>query len=83
MKASILLAFSGLALISVICYASENAEQDYSEEIFSAIVAMKDDLMPKERVCRGYGLPCTPGKNDCCQHMYCSQHRLCSVQAGK
>nr|B1P1F0.1 RecName: Full=U15-theraphotoxin-Cg1a; Short=U15-TRTX-Cg1a; AltName: Full=Jingzhaotoxin-24; Short=JZTX-24; AltName: Full=Peptide F5-8.99; Flags: Precursor [Chilobrachys guangxiensis]ABY71700.1 cystine knot toxin [Chilobrachys guangxiensis] len=83
MKAAILLAFAGLALLSVICHASENVEQDSFEEVFSAIFAMEDDLKPKERVCRGYGLPCTPEKNDCCQRLYCSQHRLCSVKAGK
>nr|ABY77711.1 HWTX-Ia7 precursor [Cyriopagopus schmidti] len=77
MEASMFLAFAGLVLLFVVCYASESEEKEFPRELISKIFAV-DDFKGEERACKGVFDACTPGKNECCPNRVCSdKHKWC------
>nr|D2Y235.1 RecName: Full=Mu-theraphotoxin-Hhn1d; Short=Mu-TRTX-Hhn1d; AltName: Full=Hainantoxin-IV-3; Short=HNTX-IV-3; Flags: Precursor [Haplopelma hainanum]ADB56728.1 HNTX-IV-3 precursor [Haplopelma hainanum] len=86
MKASMFLALAGLALLFVVCYASESEEKEFSNELLSSVLAVDDNSKGEERECLGFGKGCNPSSDQCCKssNLVCSRkHRWCKYEIGK
>nr|BAN13508.1 GTx1-12 [Grammostola rosea] len=70
MKTFTIFVIAGLALLSVVCYASEIKEQSSINEVLSAIFHLEQ---PQERDCLGWFKGCDPDNDKCCENYKCNR----------
>nr|BAL72761.1 toxin-like peptide [Grammostola rosea] len=82
MKTSVVFVIAGLALLSVVCYASELKEQSSINEVLSTIFHFEQ---PEERGCLEFWWKCNPNDDKCCRpKLKCSKlFKLCNISIGK
>nr|BAL72762.1 toxin-like peptide [Grammostola rosea] len=74
MKTSVLVLFLGLAVLTVLCSASELANKELVKEVLRAMLVDKEDaLQPEERECRYYLGGCKKD-SECCTHLQCHSY---------
>nr|D2Y238.1 RecName: Full=Omega-theraphotoxin-Hhn1b; Short=Omega-TRTX-Hhn1b; AltName: Full=Hainantoxin-IX-3; Short=HNTX-IX-3; Flags: Precursor [Haplopelma hainanum]ADB56731.1 HNTX-IX-3 precursor [Haplopelma hainanum] len=78
MKSIVFVALFGLALLAVVCSASEDAHKELLKEVVRAMVVDKTDaVQAEERKCRWYLGGCSQD-GDCCKHLQChSNYEWC------
>nr|B1P1G9.1 RecName: Full=U23-theraphotoxin-Cg1a 1; Short=U23-TRTX-Cg1a; AltName: Full=Jingzhaotoxin-20; Short=JZTX-20; Flags: Precursor [Chilobrachys guangxiensis]ABY71719.1 cystine knot toxin [Chilobrachys guangxiensis] len=75
MKTSVLVTVLGLAVISVLCSASQDEEQDMYDELLSAVFEVNDELQSEAR-CGEKNDRCKTNQ-DCCSGFRCTKFRRC------
>nr|BAN13494.1 GTx1-3 [Grammostola rosea] len=74
MKTSLLVLFLGLAVLTVLCSASELANKELVKNVLRAMIVDKEDaLQPEERECKYYWGKCEKN-SDCCKHLQCESY---------
>nr|BAN13514.1 GTx1-16 [Grammostola rosea] len=82
MKTSVVFVIAGLALLSVVCYASELKEQSSINEVLSTIFHFEQ---PERRGCLQFMWKCNPDNDKCCRpNLKCNTyHKWCEFVTGK